>query len=205
MKIDLDDIYFYPANPSMAFDHQRAVNSTKNIGDYLDWGADATKWWNLKHHQKWINYQSKHSEPYSSNAIYWNSQFVGMFLVTEGADKYGAQFLYWISGKFQGNGITTAVAEIFTSRIFLVRSFDYIEIHVDKNNFASQSVPKKLGFEIEDTYTMDKPMGNKGSGTLDVWVKYQPNLIKYRPELVESKPRTFGWSRAYIFDARTSA
>jgi len=202
MKIDLDDVYYYPVNKSMALDHQKAVNATHNLGDYLDWGAQAKKCWNLQQHQKWINFQTKYPEPYSANAIYWRNQFAGMFIVTEGADRYSAQFLYWISGKFQGNGIATVIAEIFTDKIFAIRSFDSIEIHVDRMNFASQSVPKKLGYQIEDSYTMEKPMGNKGSGTLDVWVKYQPNLVKYRPELIKSKPRTFGWDHALLLEGK---
>jgi len=203
VKIDFDDLYFYPISKQMAFDHQRAVKDTPNLGDFLDWGHSAVTWWNLRDHQKWVNLQSKYPAPYSANAIYWKQQFVGMFVVTKGADKYGAQFLYWVRGNFQGNGIATVITEIFMTKIFSVRDFDYIEIHIDQQNLASQAVPKKLGFEIEDSYRMDRPMGSKGSGMLDVWVKYQPNLVKYRPELVKNKPRSFGWGKALMLEDST--
>ncbi len=195
MRIDLDDLYIYPAHKMMALHHKQAVNATKNLGDFLDWGQTASKW-TLLEHQKWINANAKMADPYSSNAIYWRDHFVGMFNLVPAADLYGIQFLYWIRGNFQGNGIATTIAEMLTQKIFLMRMADYVEIHVDQANIASQAVPRKLGFQIEETYTMEKVMGDKGSGTLDVWVQYDPKLVKHRPELVEKAPRTFGWSQA---------
>jgi hypothetical protein len=55
--------------------------------------------------------------------------------------------------------------------------YDYVEIHTDKANLASRRIPEKLGFHIEDSYTCT-PIGNQGTGKMDVWIKWNPFTYK---------------------------
>lgn len=194
MKIDVEDLIIVPVRKAAALEHLKACKDTKNLGDFLDWGKDAP-YWSIKQHLIWIGACESTKVPYNSNAIYWNNKLVGMFDMVEGADAYGMQLLYWVRGNFQGNGIATAIVELLTERAFLGTAWDYVEIHVDKGNIGSRKVPEKLGFSIDESYLMP-PMGLKGTGHMDVWVKYNPYSRIIRPEIKELNKRVNGcWSQ----------
>ena len=196
MKINSDDLIIAPPIKEAALEHMLACKDTKkNLGDYLDWGIDAPSW-SFKQHLMWISAAGAMKLPYKSNAVFWNDKLVGMFDMVEGADPYGVQLLYWVRGNYQQNGIATAVVEALTENAFLGATFSYVEIHVDKANVGSGKVPEKLGFSIDETYLMP-PMGTKGTGEMDVWVKYNPYRQIIRPSIKEENQRVFGWSQMH--------
>ena len=49
---------------------------------------------------------------------------------------------------------------------------------------------------IQETYQMS-PMGTKGTGEMDVWVKYNPYRQIIRPSIKEENQRVFGWSQMH--------
>jgi RimJ/RimL family protein N-acetyltransferase len=194
VKIDVNDLVIAPAKKEAALEHMRACQDTKkNLGDYLDWGMDAPSW-SMKQHLMWICAAEAMKLPYKSNAVFWKNKLVGMFDMVEGADSYGVQLLYWVRGNFQGNGIATAVVEMLTENAFLGSAWNYVEIHCDQLNVSSRKVPEKLGFSIDETYQMP-PMGARGSGEMEVWVKYNPYSRIIRPAMKQENLRVFGWSQ----------
>lgn len=194
MKIDVDDLIIAPAKKEPVLEHMNACQDTKkNLGNFLDWGINAPSW-SFKQHLSWISAAEAMKLPYKSNAVFWNDKLVGMFDMVEAADPYGVQLLYWVRGNYQGNGIATTVVETLTERAFLGSAWDYVEIHVDGANVGSRKVPEKLGFSIEETYKMP-PMGTKGTGLMDVWVKANPYSRIIRPAMKEENKRVFGWSQ----------
>jgi ribosomal-protein-serine acetyltransferase len=200
VKIDVNDLVIAPARKEAALEHMRACKDTKkNLGNYLDWGIDAPSW-SMKQHLMWIGAAEAMKPPYKSNAVFWKNKLVGMFDMVEGADKYGVQLLYWVRGNYQGSGIATAVVEMLTENAFLGPAFDYLEIHVDQANVASSRVPEKLGFVIEETYEM-QPMGTKGTGIMDVWVRTNPYSRIIRPAMKEENQRVYGWSQMQRLNA----
>ena len=204
MKIDIDDLIISPVKKSAALEHMKACRDTKkNLGDFLHWGIEAPNW-DLKQHLTWINACESMKPPYKSNAVFWNNTLVGVFDMVEGADSYGVQLLYWVRGNFQGNGIATAVVEMLTQVAFLGSAWDYVEIHVDRANVGSRKVPEKLGFIVDETYQMP-PMGSKGTGVMDVWVKFNPYSRIVRPAIKEENQRVFGWSQMQRLNAISQA
>lgn len=200
MKIDVNDLVITPAKKSFALEHLRACQDTKkNLGNFLDWGIDAPSW-SMKQHLMWIGAAEAMKLPYKSNAVFWKNKLVGMFDMVEGADNFGVQLLYWVRGNYQSSGIATAVVEMLTENAFLGSAWDYVEIHVDRSNVSSRKVPEKLGFSIDETYLMP-PMGTKGSGEMDVWVKYNPYSRIIRPAMKEENQRVFGWSQMQRLNA----
>ena len=194
MKIDVNDLVIAPAKKEAALEHGKACRDTKNnLGDYLDWGIGAPSW-SMKQHLMWVSAAESMKLPYKSTAVFWKNKLVGMFDMVEGADPYGVQLLYWVRGNYQGNGIATAVVEMLTENAFLGTAWDYVEIHVDRANIGSRKVPEKLGFSIDETYLMP-PMGTKGTGEMDVWVKYNPYSRIIRPAMKEENQRVYGWSQ----------
>jgi RimJ/RimL family protein N-acetyltransferase len=194
VKIDVNDLVIAPIKKSFALEHLRACKDTKsNLGDFLSWGIEAPSW-SMKQHLMWLSAAESIKLPYKSNSVFWRNRLVGMFEMVEGADAYGVQLLYWVRGNYQDNGIATTVVEMLTENAFLGSAWDYVEIHVDKANEGSRRVPEKLGFSIDETYQMP-PMGTKGSGEMDVWVKYNPYSRIIRPAMKEENQRVFGWSQ----------
>jgi RimJ/RimL family protein N-acetyltransferase len=55
---------------------------------------------------------------------------------------------YWVHPSFGGRGIATTVARMLTDTAFSVPDITHVEIHHDKANTASASVPRRLGFRF---------------------------------------------------------
>jgi RimJ/RimL family protein N-acetyltransferase len=194
MVIDVNDLVITPTKKSFALEHLRACKDTKkNLGNFLDWGIDAPSW-SMKQHLMWTGAAEVMKLPYKSNSVFWQNKLVGVFDLVEGADHYGVQLLYWVRGNYQGNGIATAVVEMLTEQAFLASAWDYLEVHIDQANIGSRKVPEKLGFSVEETYQMS-PMGTKGTGVMDVWVRTNPYSRIVRPAMKEENQRVFGWSQ----------
>lgn len=58
---------------------------------------------------------------------------------------------YWIDHARWGQGLATELAAALTKTGFEIEKLHRIEIHVDPDNIASWSVPKKLGYQLEAT------------------------------------------------------
>lgn len=200
MKININDLVIIPTKKSFALEHLRACKDTKkNLGDFLSWGMEAPSW-SMRQHLMWIGAAESIKLPYKSNSVFWRNKLVGVFEMVEGADPYGVQLLYFVRGNFQKSGIATVVVEMLTENAFLGSGWDYVEIHVDKANVGSRKVPEKLGFSIDETYQMP-PMGAKGTGEMEVWVKYNPYSRIIRPEMKEENQRVYGWSQMQRINA----
>ena len=59
----------------------------------------------------------------------------------------GLEIGYWIHPAYLRRGLATRTAQTLTDGAFTVTGITHVEIHHDKANQASASVPRKLGFE----------------------------------------------------------
>jgi ribosomal-protein-serine acetyltransferase len=53
----------------------------------------------------------------------------------------------WLATKYQGKGVASAAADSITEYGFNIQKFDYIALQVEVENYASQAIPNRLGFE----------------------------------------------------------
>jgi ribosomal-protein-serine acetyltransferase len=93
---------------------------------------------------------------------------------------------YWLAAIYQGKGITSAAMESITEYGFYVLKFDHIALQVALENYASQAVPTRLGFEklsLESTGRITENL-------------YGKDIILYT--YVKSSPSTADKGRATI-------
>ena len=55
---------------------------------------------------------------------------------------------YWLRPSHQGRGLATTLAALLTEAAFTLEEIDAVEIHHDKANQLSASVPRRLGFRF---------------------------------------------------------
>jgi ribosomal-protein-serine acetyltransferase len=60
----------------------------------------------------------------------------------------GVEIGYWVHVAWTGQGIATRTAEALTEFAFELPGIDHVEIHHDRANLASRSVPEKLGYDL---------------------------------------------------------
>lgn len=65
--------------------------------------------------------------------------------------KNGREIGYWVSEKYQGQGLITEVVKALIKTGFDILDLNLIEIHCNPENTRSAKIPEKLGFELEAT------------------------------------------------------
>jgi hypothetical protein len=72
-------------------------------------------------------------------------------------------------------GIGSLLTDVMVQRAFIFNKFQYVELHIDVENIASQRVAEKNGFQAVVDYECAKS-GKLGSGKMQVWVKINPDF-----------------------------
>jgi ribosomal-protein-serine acetyltransferase len=194
-KLNIGDLTILPTSMRHATYYMKACQESRNyLGDFLDWGESVSSL-PFKYHANYIRGCLKKSKSYPSFSIFYGDRFVGFFDFSPACDNYGVQICYWVTKPFAGYGIATEVTDILVERAFLGYRYNYVELHIDKENIASKRIPEKLGFTVQDNYH-DK-MGKMGSGKMQLWIKENP-YSRFRTSTRTEKRRVarFGWSQS---------
>jgi ribosomal protein S18 acetylase RimI-like enzyme len=86
---------------------------------------------------------------------------------------------YWLATKYQGKGIASAAADSIIKYGFDIFKFDYIALQVEVENYASQAIPNRLGFErlsLESTGRITENLYGKEI-VLSTYVKSSPYIV----------------------------
>jgi hypothetical protein len=65
------------------------------------------------------------------------------------------EFGYWVRSSMQGRGLGARIGWVLTDAALALEGIDFVEIHHDRANRASESVPRKLGYRLVGE--IDKP------------------------------------------------
>ena len=83
-------------------------------------------------------------------AITYQKQFAGIIgLKDTDADNKKTEIGYWLSAKFQGNGIMTRSCKTLINYIFSTKDINRIQIKSATENLKSRAIPERLGFTAE--------------------------------------------------------
>jgi RimJ/RimL family protein N-acetyltransferase len=150
-------------------------SGTEYLGAYLEWGKRIDKYSELAV-QKTVVMDITQPLPNEHFVVEYLGQLIAFGSVGKSSFIEGVQITYWVRRSFSGQGIGSWLVSEMISHIFLVRNRSIIEIHTDRLNTASASIPKKLGFTPINQYTQTKNFGDKSSKEMTVWVKLSPRV-----------------------------
>lgn len=186
-EFDAGDVVLRSVNPMDAIAHKKLCQSSANyLGNYLGWAIDAHNW-SLKQHLVWLSRHMRISHPYESYGAFYQENLVGFFSYSVGTSFLTTQICYYVDKRMAGRGIASEVLETLVQKAFQLKGFEAVELHIDKDNLASQKVAQRVGFESVQEYKCARS-GKKGSGQMQLWVKINPsstsgiNLDQYRNE-----------------------
>lgn len=126
------------------------INSQREyLGKWLPFVADTLE---LKDSENFVNsvVNSPEEKFEYTFTIRKQNQFIGL-IGLKGSDKTNriTEIGYWLSEKFQKQGIVTKSVEKLCDFAFKKQGFNRIEIKCAVENKPSSSIPKKLGFKFE--------------------------------------------------------
>lgn len=138
------------------------------LGAFLEWGRKINNVSISELHR--IVREDINSEPPSEHfVIEYGKTLVGFASFGRSSFENGVQITYWIRRKFSGKGIAKWLMVELVVQAFLLRNYDYIEIHTDRENLASARIPQLYGFLKVHEYQEKTPSGYLSSGNMDVW------------------------------------
>lgn len=136
----------------LGFEHLRPIfNTIDREREYL------RKWLPFVELTKDISFTNKFIENYLNSdkinltfAITYQKQFAGLIgLKDTDADNKKTEIGYWMSERFQGNGIMTRSCKVLIDYIFSSKEINRIQIKAATENLKSRAIPERLGFKLE--------------------------------------------------------
>lgn len=171
---DNGEIHIRPLNIEDAFEHKRLCDtSAEYLKQYLGFAENVEKW-QLGHHRRYLNLNNSDNYPFEAYGAFYGKTLVGCFSYGQAGDVLGVQICYYVAKECAGRGIASEVTQVLIDKAFAIAGFEYVELHIDVKNSASQKVAQKLGFEAVKTYEHEK-MGKSGSGKMQLWIKVNPD------------------------------
>ena len=170
---EIGDIHLRELTPYDAARHKQLCETSAGyLGNYLGW-AESAHQWSMKAHLQWLAIHSRSKDPFNSFGAFYGDRLLGFFTYANAKDFLGVQICYYVDQECAGRGIATLVTETMVDRAFILGGFEYVELHIDIDNIASQKVAEKVGFTPVVSYSCPKS-GKKGTGKMEVWVKLNP-------------------------------
>ena len=104
--------------------------------------------------------------------IWKNNEFVGL-IGTRDTDRANqkTEIGYWLSEKFQGQGIVTRSVEVLCALLFSKLGMNRIQIKCATGNAPSKKIPQRLGFTFEGIERQGELLSNNEFTDLEVYSK----------------------------------
>lgn len=136
----------------MGFEHLRPIfNTIDREREYLG------KWLPFIELTKDIAFTNQFIENYLNSdksnltfAILYQKQFAGIIgLKDTDYDNQKTEIGYWMSERFQGNGIMTKSCKTLIHYVFDTQNINRVQIKAAIQNIKSRAIPERLGFKAE--------------------------------------------------------
>ncbi|KAF3457114.1 hypothetical protein FNV43_RR01771 [Rhamnella rubrinervis] len=128
-----------------------------DVDDFMEWAAhdkvtQYSSWGPLTSKEEGLHFIQKSVTQPWLKSICLDDKSIGLISVTvqPGCNRCRAEIGYVLGSKYWGKGITTYVVKLVVNAIFWEwPHLERLEAHVDVENFASQRVLEKAGFQRE--------------------------------------------------------
>ena len=95
---------------------------------------------------------------------------------TESFDPAGIQIIYWVREEFLKQNIGTWTIGNMTSKAWVEMDYHFVQMIIDKGNYPSRQIARKMGFEAMYETTGAQGQGSKGGSTHISYLYLNPSL-----------------------------
>lgn len=108
--------------------------------------------------------------------VFHGYKMLGYASFCEAFDPSGIQIVYWVRESYLKQNIGTWLIANMKSKAWLERNYHFAQLTIDKANFASRRIAKKMGFDPLFAVSGVNGQGTMKTGTYIVYISLNPSL-----------------------------
>jgi len=108
--------------------------------------------------------------------VFHGYKMLGYASFCEAFDPSGIQIVYWVRESYLKQNIGTWLIGNMKSKAWLERNYHFSQLAIDKANYASRRIAKKMGFEPLYAMSTLNGQGTMRTGTYIIYISLNPSL-----------------------------
>jgi hypothetical protein len=150
------------------------IESKESISTFLNMGIELP---NLNLIDFMNNYSDMlKSDKFEHFGVFHGYKMLGYACFSEAFDSSGIQIVYWVRDAFLKQNIGTWIIGNMKSKASVERNYHFSQMSIDKVNYSSRRVAKKMGYEPLYAMSTLNGQGTKRSGTYIIYISISPAL-----------------------------
>jgi hypothetical protein len=154
---------------------QAAVHESKeSISTFLDMGIELP----TLNVIEFMNYYTSmlKDEKFEHFGVFHGYKMLGYACFSEAFSPVGTQIIYWVRESYLKQNIGTWLIGSMTTKSWVERQNHFSQLVIDKANFASRRIAKKMGYEPLYAMTTLDGQGTQRTGTYITYISISPAL-----------------------------
>jgi RimJ/RimL family protein N-acetyltransferase len=115
-------------------------------------------------------------EKFEHFGVFHGYKMLGYASFCEAFDPSGIQIVYWVRESYLKQNIGTWLIGNMKSKAWLERNYHFSQLAIDKANYASRRIAKKMGFEPLYAMSTLNGQGTMKTGTYIIYISLNPSL-----------------------------
>jgi RimJ/RimL family protein N-acetyltransferase len=150
------------------------MESKESIATFLDMGIELP----ALHLIDFMNFYSSMlaDKEVQHFGVFHGYKMLAYTCFADGFNPAGIQIVYWVREEYLKQNIGTWTIGNMVKMAWVELNCHFVEMVIDKTNYPSRHIARKLGFEALFEITGVKGQGNKGSGTYITYLFLNPAL-----------------------------
>ena len=150
------------------------IESKESISTFLDMGIELPD----LHLIDFMNFYSSMlaDKEVQHFGVFHGYKMLAYTCFADGFNPAGIQIVYWVREEFLKQNIGTWTISNMVNKAWVEMDCHFVEMIIDKTNYPSRQISRKMGFEAVFETTGVKGQGRKGSGTYITYLFLNPAL-----------------------------
>ena len=151
------------------------MESRESISTFLDMGIELPQ----LHLVDFMNFYSSMlvDKDRQHFGVFHGYKMLGYACICEAFDSSGIQIVYWVREAYLKQNIGTWLIGNMKSKAWVERDYHFSQMSIDKANFASRRIAKKMGFEPLYAMSTLNGQGTMRTGTYIIYISMNPALV----------------------------
>jgi hypothetical protein len=116
------------------------------------------------------------NDKYEHFGVFHGYKMLAYACFVEAFDPAGIQIIYWVREEFLKQNIGTWTIGNMTNKAWIEMDYHFVQMVIDKGNYPSRQIARKMGFEAMYEDTGVKGQGYKGGSTYITYLYINPSL-----------------------------
>jgi RimJ/RimL family protein N-acetyltransferase len=154
---------------------QASVRESKDsMSTFLDMGIELPNFNAIE----FMNYYTAmlKDDKFEHFGVFHGYKMLAYTCFADGFNPAGIQIVYWVREEFLKQNIGTWTISNMVNKAWVEMDCHFVEMIIDKTNYPSRQISRKMGFEAVFETTGVKGQGRKGSGTYITYLFLNPAL-----------------------------